>query len=1021
MKVAIVILFFAFQVLFLKGFGQQNPNHEAESLRAGFLRPPHEALPGVYWYFMDGNRSKESMRKDLESMKQAGIGNLIFLEVNIGMPRGPVDLLSKDWLEMFGYTVKEARRLGIDIILGIGPGWSGSGGPWVRPEQSMQHLVWSSVEAEGGTKKTIILPLPEPRLPFFGMGVFTPGLEKAWRDFYTDVAVLAFPSSAAGRIADSPGKTPGFAGKIADIDEKALYYRAPFSSAEGVKPFLPSLATYPDTPAQALISMHQVIDCTDKLQPDGRLNWDPPAGHYTIMRFVSRNNGAITRPAPLPGLGFEADKFDTTSMNAHLDAYVGKLLEASRETPPGDKRGGGLQRLHMDSWEMGAQNWTGHFRQEFIKRRGYDPLPYYPAYAGALIGSREISERFLWDLRQTSQELIIENHAAQVKRYGHRHGLRLSIEPYDMNPTADLELGAVADVPMPEFCSKGYGFNTVFSVIEASSIAHVQGKSLVPAEAFTADGEAWKQFPGSMKNQGDWAFAAGINQFVFHTFQNQYLADSLLPGMTMGPYGVNWNRSQTWWPMVGDYHRYVSRCSYLLQQGRTVADILYLTPEGAPQVFRPPFSALTQEDAVLPDRKGYNFDGCSPGELYTATVKNHRIVFPSGASYRVLVLPASETMTPALLAKILALVRDGAVVTGLPPKKSPGLSGYPACDRAVQTMAAALWGDGAGQGFEHGNEHEYGKGRIIPMESSDGLYPDYEQTAALLRQTGIAEDFSSTAPLRYTHRAGAGWEMYFVSNRTDSLVKGTAVFRSGPGVPELWDPQTGKTRRLPEFRRSKGISSLPLVFEPYQSYFVVFKGTKGAVIPGDGKNFPDARTLATLEGPWRIAFDPRWGGPAGPVSQGLGDWSQSPDEGIRYYSGKVQYQKKFDLPALTAMNKHKRLWLDLGTVKDMARVRLNGKELGVLWTAPREVDITDAVKQMGNVLVIEVVNRWPNRLIGDEQWPDDGIKDDQWPDWLTKGLPRNSRRYTFTTHHPFKKDSPLLPSGLLGPVRILAK
>jgi len=258
--------------------------------------------------------------------------------------------------------------------------------------------------------------------------------------------------------------------------------------------------------------------------------------------------------------------------------------------------------LHMDSWEMGAQNWSPQFREEFKKRRGYDPLLYYPVYSGLVVESLEKSERFLWDLRQTGQELIIENHAMHLKKYGQKYNLGFSIEPYDMNPTADMELGALADVPMCEFWSKGYGYNSSFSCIQAASIAHVNGNKVVAAEAFTADHDAWKQYPGSMKNQGDWAFAAGINRFVYHTFQHQFLDDNLKPGMTMGPYGVHWDRSQTWWPMADEYHRYISRCSYILRQGKTISDILYLTPEGAPHVFRAPASALAG-DEFLPDRK----------------------------------------------------------------------------------------------------------------------------------------------------------------------------------------------------------------------------------------------------------------------------------------------------------------------------------------------------------------------------------------------------------------------------------
>ncbi len=265
-----------------------------------------------------------------------------------------------------------------------------------------------------------------------------------------------------------------------------------------------------------------------------------------------------------------------------------------------------------------------------------------------------------------------------LKSWGGDYGFKLSIEPYDMNPASDLDLGAVADVPMCEFWTKGFGFNSAFSCVEATSIAHVHGLPVVAAEAFTAGREeAWKMYPGNVKNQGDWAFCMGINKFVYHTFAHKPLGDELRPGMTMGPYGVHWDRGQTWWPLVSEYHKYVSRCQYLLRQGHTVADILYLTPEGAPHVFRPPFSALEGDD-VLPDKRGYNFDGCSPLALIEkASVVDNRIVFPRGASYRLLVLPNIETMTPILVEKIDWLVKEGAVVIGQPPVKSPSLSNYP--------------------------------------------------------------------------------------------------------------------------------------------------------------------------------------------------------------------------------------------------------------------------------------------------------------------------------------------------------
>jgi hypothetical protein len=849
----------------------------------------------------------------------------------------------------------------------------------------------------------IKLPLPLPREPFFGEGVYTPELKKQSLDFYKDVAVLAFP-------------TPAIKDTIKDADQKALYYRAPYSSQKGVLQYLPSTANYAKAPEGAIIKKASVLDITKYMQPDGTLNWDAPPGKWTIMRFVDRNNGAITRPAPVPGLGFEVDKFDTVALDAHLAAFTSKILR--RIGPVNQKTEGGLKMLHMDSWEMGSQNWTPHLREEFIKRRGYDPLPFYPVYNGKIVGSLEMSERFLWDLRQTAQELVLEYHAGRVKTYAHEHGLRLSIEPYDMNPTSDLELGDIADVPMGEFWSEGYSFNTAFSCIEAASIGHVRGLPIIQSESFTANpGEGWKQYPGSMKNEGDWAFATGLNKFYFHTFQHQPLNDSLKPGMTMGPYGVQWNRNQTFWPMVSAYHEYISRCQFVLRQGRVVSDILYLTPEGSPNIFRAPSSALTGGNDLMPDKKGYSFDGCAPGELYKAEVKNHMIVFPGGATYRLLVLPSFETMTPGLLAKVQSLISQGAIVVGSPIKKSPGLSGYPECDVKVQTISKEIWGSFVTP--QTITWHNYIKGQIIwggdaTVQSNKEQYPAYDITAGILKKIGVLPDFESPAPVRFIHRTAPSWDIYFVANRTDKDLKTDCSFRSAKGFPELWDPLTGEIRKLPEYTVVNGRVKIPFRFAAYQSYFVVF-GNNAPAAQRSKENFPQSQVVSTLKKPWMVSFDPKWGGPAKIEFDKLSDWSVNPNEGIKYYSGTATYKQDFDMPVATSSN---RLYLALGEVKNMARIRLNGKDLGVLWTAPWKVDITGLLKKQGNHLEIDVVNLWPNRLIGDEHLPDDGIKDGQWPDWIKNGNPRTSGRYTFATYRHYTKDSPLLKSGLLGPVTI---
>jgi hypothetical protein len=605
-----------------------------------------------------------------------------------------------------------------------------------------------------------------------------------------------------------------------------------------------------------------------------------------------------------------------------------------------------------------------------------------------------------------------------------------------MNPTADLDLGAIADVPMCEFWGDGFGFDSSFSCIEAASIAHVMGRPIVSAEAFTGR-DQWQQFPWSMKNQGDWAFCIGINRFVYHTFAHKPLGDAFRPGMTMGPYGVHWDRGQTWWPMVRDYHRYIARCSHVLRQGVAISDILYLTPEGAPHVFRPPPSALNGS-GPLADKRGYGFDGCSPSILIArAGVRDGRIVFPGGTSYRVLVLPRCDTMTPGLLEKIIQLTEAGAVVLGAPPVASPSLSGYPQCDVKVRELAEHLWGK------EPAGVRQFGEGRmILDQPAAPALYPDYATTAAVLAEMGIPEDFQaqSGAAVRYAHRRTDRADIYFLANTTNGPLETTCRFRVEKGAPQLWDPVTATIRPLPQFSRNEKTTSVPMCFAPYQSCFVVFPrdNTLAGVTDAGGVNFPKAELLTTLGGSWAVSFDPKWGGPEKITFDALQDWTEHPQRGIKYYSGIATYRKEFDfaLPALTARakrtdrgspgedgeprsraNDHPALYLDLGTVHDMARVTLNGRDLGVVWCAPWRVEITDAVKAGINQLEIQVANRWPNRLLGDQQSPDKDVRTVQWESGLLGGREYKAGRYTFTTGRGPGK---LLPSGLLGPVTLQA-
>jgi hypothetical protein len=483
--------------------------------------------------------------------------------------------------------------------------------------------------------------------------------------------------------------------------------------------------------------------------------------------------------------------------------------------------------------------------------------------------------------------------------------------------------------------------------------------------------------------------------------------------------------------MAEGYHKYISRCQYVLSQGSAVADILYLNPEGAPQVFLPPSSAL-EGTSVLPDKRGYSFDGCSPLFLIAnASVKEGRIVFPGGGSYHILVLPQVETMTPGLVTKIGSLIKDGATIIGNPPYKSPSLVNYPECDQQVKALADNIWGKGAvPKGLV---QQECGLGKIwwgnnlqkqlsinSTRKDSLSLYPDYQATIAILSNTGIGADFISSGNIRYTHRSLADRDIYFISNRTGMAVSDTCIFRDGTMNAELWDPVTGETESIDCFTKTDGAIAVKVNLEAFQSFFIVFYHQQKPVNDRItySRKFQEKQPLFTFKGSWNVAFDTVWGGPSEVIFDSLSDWSERKEDGIKYYSGIAVYKKIFDMPESAEVTDKVEYFLDLGILKNLGRVKLNGKDLGIIWTAPWQVNITDVLKMKGNRLEIEVANLWINRLIGDESLPWDGVEDGKWPDWLINGTQRESNRYTFTTHRFYKKGDQLTESGLIGPVSI---
>lgn len=640
---------------------------ESGALR-DFQTPPDSAKPGVYWFFMDSNLTKSGMNADLEAMKNAGLGRAIVMEADLGGPKGNVHYMTPEWLDCWHNATVKAKELGIELTTSVGPGWCGAGGPWIDPDHTMQHLRASFANADGGKEIALKLEVPAPRDPYFGVGSLGPCAD-VWKNYYRDVAVLAYP-------------TPKEAKKLPDWEEKALFYRPPYSSMPGVKPYLPAYSDDPSVVKEleaSVVPYDSIVDVTDKMDAEGNFRWNAPDGNWTIVRLGRRITGQTTRPAPQAGLGLESDKFEPDGIDQHFANFNAKLFEVANFTT-----------LHHDSWEMSSQNWSENFRQHFVDKRGYDPLKWTIAMFGVPVDGVERSERFLWDLRRTAQELTYENNVERMKKLAADRGLSFSEEAYDLNPAGDLYLFRAADVPMCEFWAKGYGFETSFSVIEAASSAHTTGKAVVGAESFTTMDDRWRQHPGLMKRQADWAFCAGVNRLVFHRMCAQPNDDA--PGFSLGPHGTHFDRTETWFPLVGDFCNFVARSQALLQRGKPSADVLYLDREGAPQVFVAPSSAFMQGE--FQDKREYNFDGCCPQVLIeTAHAENGKIVFPEGTAYSLLVLPNSQEMTLELARKIEELVKAGVPTIGPAPKRTPTLVDYPNADDELRQLVENVRSD----------------------------------------------------------------------------------------------------------------------------------------------------------------------------------------------------------------------------------------------------------------------------------------------------------------------------------------
>lgn len=1042
------------------------------ALEENWNNPPQDARVRAYWWWLNGNVTRESITADLEAMKAKGFGGALICDAdgssqdgNARVPHGP-DFASPAWRELYKHALREAARLGLEMSLNIQSGWN-LGGPMVTQEDAPKQLAWTETPVSGGNGGTrLAVPLPKP---------------KARDNFYRDLYVLAYPAPAApdtstpspfwsassaqpdrpaalaadGRTETfwvSSGKAPGEGPTAAKPESLQVDFGRPLTAASLIlkprdnygpkscsleasddgKTFRP-LATfsadargetrftfppvstralrlvvtaafdpnYPNNPRNVQIAdlvfldtasrplglaaaarrplqnqeqkalrkplqpfsapssaplfqefpavpgeqdarVSDVIDLSDKLSADGTLTWDAPAGDWIVLRFGYTLNDHCRVSTNSQGWdGYALDPFDDGALIRYWDAVVAPLI-----TDAGPLAGKTLRYLHTDSWEVEVANWTPFLREEFQNRRGYDIRPWLPVIAGKILNSRDESNRFLQDLRRTFGDLAIDHHYKIFKERAHAAGMLIHPEsggPHAVPIDAQQCLG-YNDAPMSEFWATSWkhriGDENRFFVKQPASAAHTYGRKLVLAEGFTTIGPHWQEtLLDNLKPAFDHALTEGLNLLVWHAFVNSPKEQGL-PGQQYFA-GTHLNPQVTWWSKSAPLFAYFNRCHALLQLGLPFSDVAYYYGDHVPN-----FTQLRNSDPAKIGT-GYDYDVVTAEVILTRmSVRDGRLVLPDGVSYRVLVLPPRDIISLPVLRKLREFALAGATIVGPRPARASGLSGFPGSDAEVARLAVELWGG--------------------------GLIREKQSAADALQSLGVTPDFTCTvtgdakAEINFIHRIADGADIYFVANRSASAVTAEASFRVSGKAPELWDAVTGATRLASAYRETEGRTVVPLSLQPFGSTFVVFRhpSAKNPPAAGATTNAPATTVVSELTGPWQVAFDPQWGGPASVEFASLESWTLRPEPGIKFYSGTATYRRTLKLP-VAARADGKRLFLDLGAVRELAEVKLNGRSCGIVWAPPFQVDITDAVRPGSNALEIEVVNFWPNRLIGD--------------------------------------------------------
>ena len=940
-------------------------------LKSHFQNPERFYGVNCWWWWLNGNVTKEAITKDLEAMKSKNFQGAMIFDAgghnqrgNKDIPEGPL-FGSKAWNELFVFALDEAKRLGLEIGFNIQSGWN-LGGPCVTPQYAAKQLTFTEIKLSGG--KLIKQQIQQPNTR---------------KDLYKDIAVLAYPTSKASETNEAI---------------EALDFKLGFHELGGSAPDCRSLLD--NTPRQGVkktpqtvyrINHGEVINLTAKMDKNGILNWDAPVGEWHVMRigYTCTNSEVSTSSG-----NWKGNVLDYMSKEA-FDYYWNTVVEPIFETA-GTHVGETLKYMETDSWECGGMNWTDGFENEFRLYRGYDLLSYLPIVAGHVVDNIDISNAFLADFRKTLGELVCHNHYACFAEHAHHYNM--GIQPESAGPHAGPMDGiknyGFSDIVMSEFWSPSPhrpNPQDRYFLKQASSAAHIYGKKIIGAESFTTIGPHWNdELWSKQKPSFDHEICAGINRLYFHTFTCSP-TEMGLPGQEYFA-GTHINPQVTWWEKSGALIDYIRRVQMLVQNGKFVADVLYYYGDHVPNVF--PFKEWDPAGAM----PGFDYDVADETVFTQLKVKNRKIVVPGGITYQVLVLPDHRILSLTVLEKIKELLEQGAHVIGYKPEKMVSLVGGVSAQGHFKQLSDEIWGTA----HDVYGERAYGKGKVIwGVSAKEYLLSQNIPADFFVEGNNCKTDYD------YIHYTIGATHVYFISNQTGEKQNIKAQFRLSGFQPELWDALSGQIRDAKAFEQTSEGTTVPLALEPYGSVFVIFNRIINKETQGERlSNYPSYETVQEIAGPWIVNFDAQQGAPASVSFPELTDWTTNTNENIKYYSGSAVYTKTF----IVSFSKEKDVsyFLQLENVKDVgiAVVRINGNDKGILWTKPFRVDISNELMDGENHMEIEIINSWYNRVVGDE-------------------MVSEEKKYTNTNivlGHDFSGRPllhiPLEPSGLLGPVTI---